>query len=109
MGRVEFGLRDRTYPQALPTNRVSTTSRVGAPAFRSVATWLRTHPLPRGGTDPAQVRVLSPSLSSGGLHDLKLEVQFLTAEDGREIELPEFAGEAQRGEALVEVDYELDS
>ena len=42
-------------------------------------------------------------------HDLELEVEFLAAEDGREVELPEFSREAQRRPALIQVNYKFQS
>jgi len=41
------------------------------------------------------------------LNNLELEVEFLAAEDRREIELPEFSGETKRRPALVEIHKEL--
>jgi len=44
---------------------------------------------------------------SGLFDDFELEVQLFAAKDGREIELPEFSGEAKRRPALIEIDEKL--
>ena len=44
-----------------------------------------------------------------GLHNLKLKMQFLAAEDVREIELPELSRKTKSGPALVEVGYPFET
>ncbi len=45
----------------------------------------------------------------GGFHDLKLKVEFLAAEDIRQVELPKLPGEAKRGPALVKIGYPFET